>query len=155
MKRGDAAVTLEIRRVEREYGLDSVDSHDGYEPCVIDLDALDAMILHDFFPSGVNCRNIEQYGEQAFNTANLSQDFLMRQSEPVQLSGSCCDVLEFSDVLSTDENSLPIPHKLRDGVSGLRAMWIVRLGAAQQNIRVNEDTHQCSRPSYMDSRLTA
>jgi len=32
---------------------------------------------------------------------------------------------------------------------------MIRLGAAQQNIRVNKDTHQCSRPSYMASRERA
>jgi hypothetical protein len=32
---------------------------------------------------------------------------------------------------------------------------VIDLDALQQNIRVNQDTHQCSRPSYMASRLTA
>ena len=39
--------------------------------------------------------------------------------------------------------------------SGLVAEGMIGLGAAQQNIRVKENTHQCSRPSYMASRLTA
>jgi hypothetical protein len=40
-------------------------------------------------------------------------------------------------------------------LGGLVAERMIRLGAAQQNIRVNEHAHQCSGPSYMASRLTA
>ena len=37
-----------------------IHAHYGYEPGVINLDALDAMVLYDLFPNGVNRWDVRQ-----------------------------------------------------------------------------------------------
>src|ERR1700683_1071583 len=48
-----------------------------------------------------------------------------------------------------------LPDQLRNCLGCLSAKRVSRLSTAEQDICVNEDTHQWSRPSYMASRLTA
>ena len=60
MKRGDAAVALKISGIECENTLHRVDAHRGNEPGIIDFDALDLVVSHNLFPSGVDRRDVRQ-----------------------------------------------------------------------------------------------
>src|ERR1700675_1353568 len=54
-----------------------------------------------------------------------------------------------------NKDRVRLPDQLRNCVGCLSAKRVSRLSTAEQDICVNEDTHQWSRPSYMASRLTA
>jgi hypothetical protein len=56
----DIAVALEIGGIEGKDALDGIHAHYGYEPGVINRDALDAMVLYDLFPNGVNRWDVRQ-----------------------------------------------------------------------------------------------
>ena len=66
----------------------------------------------------------------------------MRKSEAVHLSGPGRHVPKFSDVLGAHEKAMLVAHKLRDRLRGLRAKRMVGLGAAEENIGIDKDTHQ-------------
>jgi hypothetical protein len=51
VKRADIAIALEISAIESEDALNCVDAHYGYKPGVINIDALDPMVLYDLFPN--------------------------------------------------------------------------------------------------------
>jgi hypothetical protein len=52
VKGGDVAVSFEIRSVKRQDALSCVDGHDGNEARIMDLDASDIIVRHNFFPCG-------------------------------------------------------------------------------------------------------
>jgi hypothetical protein len=62
VKRTDVAVAFEISGIEREDVLHRVDAHDSNEPGIIDLHALNSVVLYDLFPYGLDRRNIRQQG---------------------------------------------------------------------------------------------
>jgi len=78
-----------------------------------------------------------------------------RESKPVHLGGSGGDVPELGDILGTKENTRLVPQELRDGMGGLGTVRVIGLSATQENVRVNQNAHQRSRPSYIASRLMA
>ena len=79
----------------------------------------------------------------------------MRSPKTIEISGTRRHVPEFGDVLGTEKDRALLPDQLRNCVGCLSAKRVTRLSTAEQDICVNEDTHQWSRPSYMASRLTA
>src|ERR1039458_5049182 len=80
---------------------------------------------------------------------------LCASSEPVHFRRAGSNVPEFGDVLGTEEDGIFLPQERRDGVGGSRAERVGWLGTAQQNVRIDKDAHQRSRPPYITSRLTA
>jgi len=60
MQRSNDIIALEVSAIEGQNALNSVDAHDGDEPRVIDLDALDFVVVHDTFPRGIDRRYIRQ-----------------------------------------------------------------------------------------------
>lgn len=56
MQRDDTVVALEISGIKREDTVNCIDGHGGNETGIINLDALDAVVLHDLFPGGVDRR---------------------------------------------------------------------------------------------------
>ncbi len=57
MQRGNKVIALEVSAIEGKNALHGVDVHDGDEPRVIDLDALDFIVVHDAFPHGIDRRH--------------------------------------------------------------------------------------------------
>jgi len=152
----DIAVSLEISDIECESGIDQVHVHDGHQAGIImDLGALDAVVLHEPFPNRIDRRNIREQSQPVFDAGDFLKGFLLRKSQPVYPDRPSSHIPELSDVLRAEEEGMLLAQQSRDGGRGLGGQWVGRLGAAQENIRVNEDTHQWSRPSYMASRLTA
>ena len=169
-------IALEIGTIEREEAIDCVDVHDGNQTGVIDLYALNAVVLDNLFPDRVNRGDVRRQSQQALDATDFPLHFLVREPESIHPSGTSGDVPKFSDVLGqgvpdrcsaaqrpsgsnavlathsaehgeqallgTEEDGIVLPQQLRDRVGGLRAEWMAWLGAAQENIRVNKDTHQ-------------
>ena len=138
----DIAVALEVGAVKREDGVDRVDAHDGNQTGIIDLDALNAVVLDDPFPNRINRRDVLQQSQQAFNGNDFLKRFLMREAQPVQRYRTGSNIPKFSDVLGAEEDGILLPQQLRNGARGLRTEWVGRLSTAQENIGVNKDTYQ-------------
>jgi hypothetical protein len=62
------------------------------------------------------------------------------ESKAVQFRGSGRNIPEFDDVLSAEENRMPIAYKFRNSAGGLRVERMIGLGAPKENICINEDT---------------
>ena len=60
MQRGNKVIALEVTAIEGKNALHGVDVHDGDEPRVIDLDALDFIVVHDAFPHDIDRRYVGQ-----------------------------------------------------------------------------------------------
>ncbi len=58
MKRGNAAVALEVGVIEGQDGFYGIYVHESHEAGVVYLDALDLVVLDDGFPGCVDSRNI-------------------------------------------------------------------------------------------------
>ena len=61
MQRGNEAIVLEVIAIEGKKALHSVDAHDVDEPCVIDIDVLNSVTVHEVFPRGIEHPHV---GEQ-------------------------------------------------------------------------------------------
>ncbi len=53
-------IALEVGTVKGKDALHSINAHHRYEPRVIDLDALDLMVVNDMFPGGIDCGDVRQ-----------------------------------------------------------------------------------------------
>jgi len=68
----------------------------------------------------------------------------MRESQPVDFRRAGSQIPELSDVLGAEEDGILLPQ-LREGAGGFQSGWVG--GALRRRIiRVDEDTHQRSRP---------
>ena len=102
----DIAVALEVGDIERENGIDQVNAHDGDQAGIIDLDALNAVVLNEPLPNRIDRRNVRQQSQQVFDAGDFLERFLVRESQSVDLCGPGSHIPKLGDVLGAEEDGV-------------------------------------------------
>ena len=109
MQRGNSIVAFEVSAIKGKYAFHSVNVHNGDQPRVINLDALDSVVVNDAFPRGVDRWYIGQQGQGILDAGELPQRFLRREAESVPVGGAGRDIPKLRNVLGTKEDGFFLP----------------------------------------------
>lgn len=104
----------------------------------------DSMPEDKAFPLGIGSRRIGKQNERLLYLGNLGRRLRDRKAEPVLLGRARADIPELGDILRREVNRLAAFKKQRNALDREGVALVVRLGAAQENVCIDENA-QASR----------
>ena len=146
------AISGEVVGVERQYPPNAMDIHRGDKPCVMNLAAHNAVLHDQALPLDIDSGSVRKPDYDPLDFLDLGQCQGRSESEAVICHGPGHNVLELEDVLQREIYRFACAQHLRDALDCNRVMLMIRLSAAQQNVRIDEHTHLASRERCRYSR---
>jgi hypothetical protein len=120
-----------------------VREHEGNGAGVVNLDALDEVLLHEGLPKLRGERGFGEHADAAFDAAQPSGGLLDRKIEATAFAGGArADVPELGELLKARENRRPLADQVAHGSTNFALEGVLSMDGSQEDPAIDEEGHQ-------------